>query len=453
MAERRDGRGIVMAVEGRSAVVLTPEGEFRRVPLDRPDRQVGDEMPLTGQRGWGWAPAMGGLAVAAALLLAVILSGLRGTSDRFERGLPPLLVEAYVSVDINPSVELGVSGDAVVVQAEALNQDGQRLLGSVVYERKPLADVLTALVRAAASAGYLSPERSGEVVIAATPAGPGGVAPPVVAAVYEGESRARALLSQEGARAAVYAVRSARAELRAEARQHGLSVGKYLMLEALRAQGVSVDPDELRQAGVGRVLREHGVLPGEVLRKAVREARRQLELELIGEKDVGDWEDGDGDGAQLPGLADGEEGDSRDALHDKEASPRGESGGLFPKPSPDERRPGARETRGGSSGRRDRADDEERERKRDGEDGRRRGPLPEGWPMVVPEGEGQPGGGVLVPEKKPRRDGGSSLSSGDQGYGDAGSGASRDEGDHRDRRDGETEDGKGDKGDKGEKED
>ena len=38
------GKGILLELEGRTGIVLTPEGEFRRVPLPAGDPAVGDEI-------------------------------------------------------------------------------------------------------------------------------------------------------------------------------------------------------------------------------------------------------------------------------------------------------------------------------------------------------------------------------------------------------------------------
>ena len=43
-------RGIILEIDGRDAVVLTRDGDFRRVRLDRPGRQVGEEIVLPARR-------------------------------------------------------------------------------------------------------------------------------------------------------------------------------------------------------------------------------------------------------------------------------------------------------------------------------------------------------------------------------------------------------------------
>ncbi len=399
-----EGRGLVLAVEGREAVVLTPAGEFRRVPLDRPDRRVGEEMPLALPPARRWLPALSGLAVAAAVLLAVALSGLRGGPPQ-EGDTPSLLVEAYVSVDINPSLELGVGKDAAVVEGRPLNEDGRRLLAAVPHRGRPLAQVLAALVREAARAGYLIPGRSGEVVIAAAPARAGGVSPAVVEAVQRGEAAARSFLREEGVRASVYAVRVGRAELRREAGSLGLSVGKYLVMKELEDAGLTVAPDELQRVGLGRVLRERGLKPGELLQRAARDARR--EIELIDEDDSVGVEVGPGHGGPEETRGGGRDGedfkereDGKDRPFEVRPDARGFPGFRAPGPTREdgEVSPGRAGGRGEGLRREDegKADrDNEGRRGERGNERRKEGP-PEGREgedlFAAPTGEDVPSG-------------------------------------------------------------
>ncbi len=456
-------RGLVLAVEGRSAVVLTPAGEFRRVPLDRPDRRVGEEMVIPERGGWQWLPALGGLAAAAALLLAVALTGLRGGPSP-ERSAPSLLVEAYVSVDINPSLELGVAGDASVVEGRPLNEDGRRLLAAVPHRGRPLAEVLPSLVREAARVGYLAPGRAGEVVIAAAPARPGDVAAPVVAAVRRGEAAARAYLRDEGVRASVYAVRVGGAELHREAGSVGLSVGKYLVMKELEDAGLTLAPEELKRAGLGRVLRERGLEPGEFLRRAARDARREIELiddeEADGEESAGAVvRPGRGGEADGPGLRDGEDrkerGDGEGRPFEVRPEGRGLPGFLAPgRGRKDDQAPPARE---GMSGERLRGGDERKTgRDKDGREGERRDERGEDG---APDGRGEDVPLAVPPDREVRSGvygsgwaptgeggawvGGDATTSGDR------EGVKKTEGDreHKDKKEGDREGGDGGEGD------
>lgn len=61
---------------------------------------------------------------------------------------------AYVGIDVNPSIELGVNRFDIVVKAEALNSDGDDLLGAVPLAGRSYADALALLTQSDAFAPY-----------------------------------------------------------------------------------------------------------------------------------------------------------------------------------------------------------------------------------------------------------------------------------------------------------
>src|SRR6478736_2847585 len=95
-------RGIVMGIEKRHSIVLTPDGEFRRVP-SKTGVSVGDEIQLdvtSRIRKPKMLYSMGFGAAAVVLLLFVpLFMSLR---------TPESPVVAYLTMDINPSIEIGV---------------------------------------------------------------------------------------------------------------------------------------------------------------------------------------------------------------------------------------------------------------------------------------------------------------------------------------------------------
>lgn len=78
------------------------------------------------------------IAAAAACVLAVA-AGIVG----FRAYLSP---SAFVGLDVNPSVELAVNGWGVVIDAQALNQDGEELLSDVTLQNKSYEDALEAFL-------------------------------------------------------------------------------------------------------------------------------------------------------------------------------------------------------------------------------------------------------------------------------------------------------------------
>lgn len=273
--EGRQARGLIMALEGRMAVVLTHEGEFRRVPLDRADRQVGEEMPLGvplphRTPGWlSWLPRWNmtwSFAAAATMAAVLLVALLPGALRHPAPGATQEMVLAYVSVDINPSLELGVGHSGRVETARALNQDASLLLSQVHVQAQPLAEALVNLTAAAVERGYVAPEKANSVIIATSPARAGETLPAAVRqGVEAGREGVRRALAARQLEATVTAVESP-AEVQQAARQMGVTAGKYLVYLHARQAGLDVQLEELKAKSVARVLEERGVAPREILR-------------------------------------------------------------------------------------------------------------------------------------------------------------------------------------------
>lgn len=155
-------RGVVLAVQGKWATLLTPDGGFVRVRV-REDWWPGDEV--------SWSPGYTFYlrpALALACVLLMVLAG-GGVAYQHYWALGPVV--AYVSVDINPSLEFGVDARERVCTARALNGDGEEILSGLAFRRRPLQAVITDVTARATEKGYLRPDEEGAVLLTVTPVG------------------------------------------------------------------------------------------------------------------------------------------------------------------------------------------------------------------------------------------------------------------------------------------
>jgi len=74
---------------------------------------------------------------------------------------------SYLSVDINPSVELGINALGQVVSAEALNDDGKDILSGISVTGMKVKKAVNIIVDAAADKGYLNEDGSSVVSLTA----------------------------------------------------------------------------------------------------------------------------------------------------------------------------------------------------------------------------------------------------------------------------------------------
>lgn len=209
------------AVEARRAEDLRP-GEVRLEVVDggAPSAPAGKRGRRSGRTGFRLLGAK--IAVAACLVFAAI--GVGG----FALASTPA---AYVGIDVNPSVELGINRFDRVVEANAYNQDGQDVLDQAQVEGMPYADALDAIERAMVDQGYLSDDAVIEVNVVCD-----------TDALYS-EIESACLSCFSGSGGGAYCSR-ATSEERQSSASMGMGMGKYRVYESLSEAGVDISAEE-----------------------------------------------------------------------------------------------------------------------------------------------------------------------------------------------------------------
>ena len=263
-------KALLLEVRGRTGVAITPEGRFVGVRC-LPHHEEGQEIALPAARregrvGWGLRPGLVTAAACAAILLVLLPLAVGRV---LASGLPM----AYVTLDINPSLEFGVNRWERVVACRALNPEGEQVLSGLKWRGRPVDDVVSDAGVQAASLGFLD-SGPAEVIVAAVPALDKGLLSPGLEKRLErlrqglGERMAAASGGQGPSSLTVETVLGDSVSLRQQAETLGLSVGKYIVLLEAQEDGLDIDAEDLEQGGVGQALIAAGGHPGEVLRKA-----------------------------------------------------------------------------------------------------------------------------------------------------------------------------------------
>lgn len=151
-------RGTVMELGSKKTVVLTPDGQFVHIKKE-PHHRIGAETTFSAgsyvriRRNW----LASGLSAAALLILFLGLWTFR---------TPPVV--AYVTMDINPSVELGLDAKERVREVRAVNDDAEFILEGLKYRGRDLEAVMTEIAEKLA-AKHLLTLAEGQIVIASVP--------------------------------------------------------------------------------------------------------------------------------------------------------------------------------------------------------------------------------------------------------------------------------------------
>lgn len=246
-----------MEIEGPEAIVLTDRGEFERVPLGKRKLDIGMEITLPSRRrspllfGRTWTGWIAG-AAAVLMLMAIVpyLSQVRPTGE----------VVAYVDIDINPSIRLAVDEDKHVVAAEALNNDGRRVLSEATIVGQGMETAVAHITEQAVEDGFINKNRKNSVMLALTPA-PGKR----IVLVWENRLKeAVASALQEQHQVAVVETRIGSNDLRLAASQQGLSVGNLMMLLAAREKNLPITVAVVKKNPIVEVIRGMGSSPEEL---------------------------------------------------------------------------------------------------------------------------------------------------------------------------------------------
>ncbi|WP_102344983.1 anti-sigma factor domain-containing protein [Bacillus sp. Marseille-P3661] len=218
-------RGIVMEINKRKAVVLTRDGAFENVRLHKNQQvEIGAEIDLPSSRinfNFMSLKYAFPIVVAAAVLLVFIFnfSIFKETN---------LAVAAYVDLDINPSIEIGVDANLNVVEAIPLNEDGEELIAALKQKEQvePLSEFINRVIQLADDSGYFQASKN---VLITTTAVDAESSERIVEQV---ESLKTNLQKEE----IVVNTLEGDQNTRAEALENGVSTGKYIVYTSQQAK-------------------------------------------------------------------------------------------------------------------------------------------------------------------------------------------------------------------------
>lgn len=233
-------RGIVAEVQGKSCILLTPGGEFVKLNRSPHPVAVGQEIEIA-PTSYPWYKTA--ILAASVILLAVIIP------------LYPMLTVnaqpvAYVSLDINPSLELGVNKAGFVVRTKSFNQDGKKLLQDTSVYKADVYQAVQALIAQAIKGGYVAEGKENLIV-----------------AAFSGDfkidsQKLQTIIRQEAEEAKVplqYLVAPASTKIHKEAEANRISQGKYLVFEAAASDGKNIGLEDLKRDGIDKALRASGL--------------------------------------------------------------------------------------------------------------------------------------------------------------------------------------------------
>lgn len=235
-------RGIVAKIKGKSCIVITPDGEFKKVPLPGSGLTViGQEIIFREKRG---VPYLRHFMIAASMLLVFIFAG------RFYLGHTPE-ASAYMTLDINPSIELAVASDGKVISGSGLNSDGRIIISKIKVKGFALPEAVELIIKQAIADHFLSSEQD-NVVLATITFDNGEDAAIDLESVY---GAIRESMDTGGLDAEVI-IKPVQPEVRQEAIKSGVSTGRFLLQQKSAEKSIQFSAGELETMNLGEMERE-----------------------------------------------------------------------------------------------------------------------------------------------------------------------------------------------------
>ncbi|MBO9608913.1 MAG: anti-sigma factor domain-containing protein [Paenibacillaceae bacterium] len=249
-------KGIVMDVTAKGIVVMTPEGGFERIPREGRSCEIGEEIifaPPSARRFKRSTLTIFSSAVAAVVLCLVLIAGMPATPADAE-------VVAYISIDINPSVELGIDKNRIVREMTGLNADGIQLIANVKFKGKPIDEVTEELLAEAEKTVLASGE--GDIVIASTVVSEAAAAKvdDVTLSEQLKQQVTQHLQKEHPDNPQQYEVTAfaAPSEVRTEAKSQGLSTGKYTVYLNAKDNGQDVKKEDFVRSSIHSIAKDAG---------------------------------------------------------------------------------------------------------------------------------------------------------------------------------------------------
>ncbi|TVX80789.1 anti-sigma factor domain-containing protein [Peribacillus simplex] len=159
-------KGVILSVNKRFVTLLTPEGEFLKTKRQERVYEVGEEItfsPAKQKFTLAFSNFHSSFKKTAVLSIASTFLILFSILPSYFSGP----VSAYMTIDVNPSIELELDNDLEVLKLTGLNEDGKLVISQLRdWEGKDIKIVTNRIVETTKQLGYLKGNK--QIVVSTT---------------------------------------------------------------------------------------------------------------------------------------------------------------------------------------------------------------------------------------------------------------------------------------------
>jgi hypothetical protein len=160
------------------------------------------------------------------------------------------LPNAYVSLDINPSVELATNSFGTVIDVNPLNEDGEKISEGLTLEGQKVEDALQTLIEEAKNEGYLDENLDNAVAVTVSTDNEAKGEDILKSA----EEAVKSELENQNLEDTEIIAENINTERHKEAERLGISPGKMLLIEKLKAADLEVNAEEYANKPVREIM-------------------------------------------------------------------------------------------------------------------------------------------------------------------------------------------------------
>jgi len=250
--------GTIMEIKGAVAVVLTDDCDFVKIPR-KASMELGQRVEVKDDAGRKNRHLFDNKIIGA-IIAACLIFGITGAYVlRAPSTEEPF---AYVTLDINPSLELGIDKEYKIVSVHNFNLDGKKVLDHLALKGEPLDKALKGIIDEARILGYFMDTTDGEVLITAVPNLKNSefmkYEEKVIKELSDLIDKEEELLEKAENDTVNVTVETVKPAVREEAKKKNISAGRqYLIDNAKKSGATDITAEEIRKANITELLKNH----------------------------------------------------------------------------------------------------------------------------------------------------------------------------------------------------